>query len=129
MYNRGMPRFVFLKHTMPDDSPRVTHWDLMLERQGVLRTWSLNEPLQDGRQTRATKLSDHRLEYLDYEGEVSGGRGAVSRIDVGAYRVVREDDSTVQLALRGTCLIGTATLSHDKGQCWRVVFVADSAAS
>ncbi len=32
------------------------------------------------------RLKDHRLEYLDYEGHISGNRGQVYRIDRGRYR-------------------------------------------
>ena len=32
------------------------------------------------------RLADHRLDYLEYEGPVSGDRGSVRRVDGGQYR-------------------------------------------
>ena len=36
-----MRRFVVLHHRLPAESPRATHWDFMIEDDGVLRTWAL----------------------------------------------------------------------------------------
>ena len=93
-----MPRYVVLYHQMPPDSQRDSHWDLMLEHEGVLWTWALSaEPTQD--QT-AQRLKDHRPIYLEYEGPLSGGRGAVSRWDRGVYQTVatQTDEWTVDLS-------------------------------
>lgn len=77
-----MPRFVILTHDHP-----FRHWDLMLEEGPGLRTWRLTEAPQPGRAIAAERLPDHRCEYLDYEGPVSGGRGTVRRVDHGTYDV------------------------------------------
>src|SRR5882724_3306447 len=68
-----MPRFVILRHETPPGFARPAHWDFMLECGGVLRTW---------------EMADHRLAYLEYEGEVPGGRGTVSRWDEGRYEIL-----------------------------------------
>ena len=39
----AMRRFVLLLHECPDDRPRPTHCDLMLEYGETLQTWSLGE--------------------------------------------------------------------------------------
>jgi hypothetical protein len=75
-----MPRYVILTHDHP-----FPHWDFMLEREDSLATWRLLDEPAAGRTCRAEALPDHRLHYLDYEGPVSGGRGAVARWDVGTY--------------------------------------------
>ena len=74
-----MPRFVVLAHhTTP------LHYDLMLEHGDTLATWSFEEaPSRDGQPCRL--IQDHRKAYLDYEGEVSGGRGRVERRDAGTF--------------------------------------------
>src|SRR5688572_19690852 len=56
-----MPRFVILRHEMPLDHNRGTHFDLMLEVGGVLRTWSLPELPATGKVVLAEALPDHRL--------------------------------------------------------------------
>ncbi len=79
-----MPRFVLQHHIL---APGDEHWDLMFEVGPVLRTWSLPSSLDDPSQLpmHAQQLDDHRLDYLEYEGRVSGDRGRVQIHDRGAY--------------------------------------------
>ena len=79
------PRFVVLFHQVPLDSPRQDHWDLMLESDGVLETWALDSEPSAGRTISAKRLVEHRLAYLEFEGEISGGRGSVRRIWKGTF--------------------------------------------
>jgi hypothetical protein len=119
-----MPRFVVLFHETPAGSARGKHFDLMLEHDGVLRTWAMEKMPATGEIVAAEKLPDHRLHYLDYEGEVSGNRGDVRRVDAGVYYVVEENATTIVASLRGEKLRGTITLDHDDGEPhrWRVSF-------
>lgn len=75
-----MGRFVILEHRW-----NGVHWDLMLESDGVLRTWAIDEAIVADKNLPARALADHRLHYLEYEGEISGGRGSVHRWDSGSY--------------------------------------------
>ncbi len=104
----------------------------MLETGDVLRTWALaDQPEPAGMSCLAEKLADHRLIYLDYEGEISGGRGAVSRLDGGDYAAVSGDESGVAVRLNGALLKGTATLARCGGsdQRWRFSFVSEGTAA
>ena len=58
----------------------------MLEQNGKLLTWALEQPPAPGKLIPATRLDNHRLAYLDYEGPISGQRGSVSRVLRGTYR-------------------------------------------
>ena len=78
-----MPRFVVLQHDWPH-----LHWDLMLENGANLRTWRLSEPPNPGPPIALALLPPHRSMYLDYEGPVSGNRGAVRRVLSGTYETV-----------------------------------------
>jgi hypothetical protein len=82
-------RFVILTHDHP-----FVHWDLMLEANGVLRTWRLLAEPQPECIIAAEPLPDHRLHYLDYEGPVSGGRGTVSRWDHGWHETRQAPQQT-----------------------------------
>jgi hypothetical protein len=113
-----MPRFVILRHDMPPGSARPTHWDLMLEYQGMLRTWALRQPPSSGCELTAEELPDHRLAYLDYEGEVSGNRGRVTRWDAGTYEIVSQAPE-LRIALRGEKLIGEMTFSRQSVASYR----------
>jgi hypothetical protein len=83
-----MPRFAILRHEMPATSSRATHWDLLLERGETLETWALSQEPVVGAwpiEIEVEALPDHRLDYLTYEGPVSGHRGTVSRWDEGEF--------------------------------------------
>lgn len=84
-----MSRFVVLAHNHPDP-----HFDFMLEADGELLTWRLPawppelSAVQPEVSLSATPLPPHRLAYLEYEGPVSGNRGAVKRVDAGKFEWV-----------------------------------------
>lgn len=95
----------------------------MLTAEGVLRTWALAEEPSGRLSCAAEQLPDHRLAYLDYEGEVSGGRGSVTRYDQGEYRLEKDDAAGLVVELRGMRLCGTALLVPAGGdQRWRFSF-------
>ena len=57
----------------------------MFEDQGKLLTWStIWEPHREAI-GNASQLADHRIDYLDYEGEISGERGSVKRVYSGTF--------------------------------------------
>ena len=94
-----MPKFVILRHEPGPQSDRSLHWDLMLESEHSLKTWALPaEPANTGTML-AEALPDHRKDYLDYEGPLSGERGEVTRWDSGSYEFEQrgEKEFTVRL--------------------------------
>lgn len=100
-----MPRYVVLTHDHP-----VWHWDFMLETSGVLKTWRLDAAPLSASPIRAFPLAPHRLEYLEYEGPVSGDRGVVARWDSGGYEVLEEASCRLVLNMSGNLLQGVAEL-------------------
>lgn len=100
-------RFVVLEHRW-----NGVHWDFMLERAGVLRTWAVDQPIVAGQVIPARALPDHRLAYLDYEGPVSGGRGAVRRVGAGTYRTLVWTERQIRLELGGSQLVGVLELKR-----------------
>jgi hypothetical protein len=105
-----MPRYVILRHETASNSPRPAHWDLMLETGEVLATWAMDELPVSGNVVAATRLADHRSDYLAYEGPISGNRGSVSRWDAGQYRVESETVTEWRLDMRGNQLDGILVL-------------------
>jgi hypothetical protein len=103
-----MPRFVVLEHA----GLRGVHWDFMLERGTVLRTWALRESPQAGKTIAAEALADHRLAYLEFEGPISGGRGTVTRWDQGPYELLAESPAGLELSLAGKRISGRVRLTH-----------------
>ncbi len=124
-------RFVLLRHECPARFSKPSHWDFMLESDGRLMTWELRElpaawqvalqlesadalPL-----TPATRLADHRLEYLDYEGPIAGDRGSVSCVDRGTYQVQQESPTQLMVELEGLILSGSVSLTQQENS-WEV---------
>ena len=104
-----MPLFVLLEHDHP-----VLHWDFMLERGPVLRTWRLDRIPGDAAEISAEPLPDHRVAYLDYEGPVSGDRGSVQRVDRGDFELVREEGDLIEVTLHGRRLRGKAVIDSGR---------------
>jgi hypothetical protein len=121
-----MPRFVVLHHETPADHERTSHWDLMLESDGVLQTWALDRPPKTGESIPAEPLPDHRLAYLEYEGEVSGDRGRVSQWDSGVYEFVEDSDELIVVRLDGGRLRGELRISQ-QSEAARISFFPSEA--
>lgn len=119
-----MPRYVILHHLTPPGHARPTHWDLMLESRGVLRTWALPHPPGSGQSMAAEALPDHRLNYLTYEGPVSADRGRVARWDQGQYTVIEAATDQWSIQLAGRRLQCAVTLTRDAAGStrWQVSF-------
>ena len=96
----------------------------MLECDGALKTWALAQAPAARSEQSAEALADHRLHYLDYEGPVSGDRGAVSRWDRGDYTVQQQTADQWRVLLAGRVLRGPLLLTRlpsGSGQ-WRFQF-------
>jgi DNA polymerase Ligase (LigD) len=101
----GRRRFVILEHHW-----KGIHWDFMVEVApgSPLRTWAIDAQPVAGSELPARELADHRREYLNYEGMISGGRGHVRRWDEGTCLVEVWASDRVTLILSGRQLTGSA---------------------
>lgn len=85
-------RFVVLQHDVGSQFDRTTetHLDWMFATGETLSTWStaVITNFETSFETPCLKLAEHRLIYLDREGELGGGRGSVRRILAGEYTPV-----------------------------------------
>jgi hypothetical protein len=114
-----MPRFVLVHHECPPGYIKPSHYDFMLEFSGVLKTWELRKLPNAwcGGETAAdevllaTRLADHRIEYLDYEGPVSGDRGTVSRVATGIFHAIATDDEHIIVELDSSMYRGAVQLT------------------
>lgn len=127
-----MPRFVLLYHDCPPEYERPSHWDFMLESGDVLRTWALERLprdwnlvwsrtaasfphcplLADENRVLAVPLGDHRREYLEFEGKLSGDRGNVVHVLAGSYRSDTETSDCLCATLESAELAGRTCLSR-----------------
>ncbi|HEU0316552.1 MAG TPA: DNA polymerase ligase N-terminal domain-containing protein, partial [Solirubrobacteraceae bacterium] len=94
-------RFVIQEH-----HARRLHWDLRLERDGVLVSWAVPKGLPDspGRNHFAARTEDHPLEYIDFHGEIPKGEygaGSMRIWDRGTYETLKWDPRKIEVALHG----------------------------
>jgi bifunctional non-homologous end joining protein LigD len=97
----GAPRFVIHEH-----HSRRLHWDLRLERDGVLACWAIPKglPQAPAENHFAAATEDHPLEYLYFEGDIPRGQygaGAVRIWDRGTYECLKWEPRKVEVALHG----------------------------
>jgi len=100
--HRGAPRFVIQEH-----HARRLHWDLRLERDGVLVSWAIPKglPQAPGENHFAAATEDHPLSYLDFQGEIPKGQygaGTVTISDSGTYECLKWEPRKVEVALHGS---------------------------
>lgn len=119
----GQARFVIQQH-----HARALHWDLRLERDGVLVSWAVPRglPREPGRNHLAVHTEDHPIEYLDFHGEIPSGEyggGRMTIHDRGTYRCEKWRDDEVIVVLEGTRTTGRYALfatGGREGRDWMV---------
>jgi bifunctional non-homologous end joining protein LigD len=109
-------RFVIQEHTTPEG----VHWDLMIEKGGVLATFRLSQSPEHARDhaIEAVRIFDHPLRFLTYEGPVQKGTGKVRIVEAGTCRLLDESEDRIALDLQGTLLQGSFTLMRLGGATW-----------
>jgi bifunctional non-homologous end joining protein LigD len=95
------PRFVIHEH-----SATRLHWDLRLERDGVLASWAVPKGLPQAPKENhlAVWTEDHPLEYVDFHGEIPEGQygaGTMKIWDSGSYEVLKWEPRKIEVALHG----------------------------
>lgn len=94
-------RFVIQEH-----HARRLHWDLRLERDGVLVSWAVPRGIPESteRNHLAVMTEPHPIEYLDFEGEIPPGEygaGTMTVWDAGVYTAEKWRDDEVIATLVG----------------------------
>jgi bifunctional non-homologous end joining protein LigD len=97
----GAARFVIHEH-----SATRLHWDLRLERDGVLASWALPKGLPNAPKENhlAVWTEDHPLDYVDFHGEIPKGQygaGKMTIWDHGTYETLKWEPRKIEVALHG----------------------------
>jgi bifunctional non-homologous end joining protein LigD len=116
----GAGRFVIQEH-----HARRLHWDLRLERDGVLVSWALPRgiPVDPRRDRLAVHTEDHPLDYLDFEGEIPQGEygaGEVTIWDRGTYEAEKFEPEKVIVRLAGERARGRYAIFRTREDDWLI---------
>src|ERR1700722_7538991 len=111
-------RFMIQEH-----HARSLHWDLRLERDGVLVSWAVPKGIPDDPQRNhlAVHVEDHPLDYIDFAGEIpagSYGAGEVRIWDAGTYECHKFREDGVLVTFPGGRVRGGSPLFQPKGKNW-----------
>jgi bifunctional non-homologous end joining protein LigD len=101
------------------------HWDLRLERDGVLASWAVpkgipKDPRENG---LAVHTEDHPLMYLDFHGDIPKGNygaGSMTVWDTGTYVCEKWEEREVIVVLHGERARGRYVLFQRRGNQWMI---------
>jgi bifunctional non-homologous end joining protein LigD len=117
---KGRTRFVIQEH-----HARSLHWDLRLERDGVLVSWAIPKGLPESPDENrlAVHTEDHPLEYVAFEGDIPQGEyggGRMTIWDKGTYETEKWSDREVKFVLHGSRASGSFVLFQTKDRNWMI---------
>jgi len=121
-----MPEFVIQQHQQ--QLQQRLHWDLMLRKGSVLATWQISEPPENWpkKTITCTRIFDHRLKYLTYQGPLSDNRGDVKIAATGQYQPRQITENLWQLTLTGDNINGELTLQLMNQNQWQMTFSGET---
>ncbi|XVQ13563.1 DNA polymerase ligase N-terminal domain-containing protein [Spirillospora sp. CA-255316] len=104
---------------------RSLHWDLRLERDGVLASWAVPKGVPADPETNhlAVRTEDHPLEYAAFEGEIPKGEYGAGKMliwDRGTYETEKWSDREVKVVLHGSRVSGRYVLFRTGGKNWMI---------
>jgi DNA ligase D-like protein (predicted ligase)/DNA ligase D-like protein (predicted 3'-phosphoesterase) len=94
---------------------RRLHYDLRLERDGVLKSWAVPKGIPEisGDRRLAVQVEDHPLEYRKFEGIIPEGQygaGIVRIWDKGLYEPITWEENKIEIVVKGERMAGRYVL-------------------
>ncbi|WP_454195010.1 ATP-dependent DNA ligase [Nocardia sp. Marseille-Q1738] len=111
------------RYVVQEHRARRLHWDVRLERDGVLVSWAVPKgpPTSPDQNRLAVHTEDHPLEYLDFHGAIPKGEygaGEMTIWDSGTYDTEKWRDDEVIIQFHGKRLTGRYALIQTNGNQW-----------
>ncbi|MGY2130301.1 non-homologous end-joining DNA ligase [Blastococcus sp. SYSU DS0617] len=112
-------------HTPRGRAGERVHWDLRLERDGVLKSWAVPKgpPTEQGPRRLAVPTEDHPLEYASFSGTIAAGEyggGEVTIWDAGRYATEKWADDHITVTFDGRRLTGRYVIYRLADGTWNV---------
>ena len=111
-----------LKYCIQEHHASHLHYDLRLELEGVAKSWAIPKgPTMEGGVRRlAVQVEDHRIDYMDFEGEIEEGygKGKVEIWDKGVWEPESVKEKKIVAIIHGKKLNGRFTLVNFKENNW-----------
>ncbi|MBF6190640.1 ATP-dependent DNA ligase [Nocardia implantans] len=111
------------RYVVQEHHARRLHWDVRLERDGVLVSWAVPKgpPTSPDQNRLAVHTEDHPMEYLDFHGAIPKGEyggGEMTIWDSGTYETEKWRDDEVIVQFHGKRLNGRYALIQTNGNQW-----------
>ncbi len=103
-----------LIYVIQEHHARALHFDLRLEKDGVLKSWAVPKGIPEGPEKHlAVEVEDHPFEYASFEGTIPKGQygaGTVKIWDKGHYEPKLWEKDKIEVTLNGERLNGRYVL-------------------
>jgi bifunctional non-homologous end joining protein LigD len=114
-----------LRYVVQEHHARALHWDLRLERDGVLASWAVPKgiPVDPHENHLAVRTEDHPMEYLDFHGDIPRGQygaGTMTVWDHGEYETFEWEPGKVVVRFAGERVRGRYALFRTGGKNWMI---------
>lgn len=114
----GRLRFVIQEHHATS-----MHWDVRLEREGVLVSWAVPRGVPPDPKVNhlAVQTEDHPMQYLTFHGEIPEGNygaGQMTVWDTGTYECEKWNDREVVVVFHGERARGRYVFFRTRGKDW-----------
>ncbi|WP_063024724.1 ATP-dependent DNA ligase [Nocardia niwae] len=111
------------RYVVQEHHARRLHWDVRLERDGVLVSWAVPKgpPTSPEQNRLAVHTEDHPMEYLEFHGAIPKGEygaGEMTIWDSGTYETEKWRDDEVIVRFHGRRLTGRYALIQTNGNQW-----------
>jgi len=108
-----------LIYSIQKHSATHLHYDLRLEKGGVLKSWAIPKepPLKKGEKRLAVQTEDHPLGYAFFKGVIPEGQYGAGKVEVwdkGTYEIIEEHENDMIVNIKGKKLKGEYVLVRAK---------------
>lgn len=108
-----------LIYSIQKHSATHLHYDLRLERNGVLKSWAIPKepPKTKGEKRLAVETEDHPIGYAFFSGKIPEGNYGAGKVEVwdrGTYSIIEEHANDMVIKINGRKLKGEYVLVKTK---------------